>query len=123
MAEIQHKNPVTSVRLPEPTRTQIDELAAKWNTSMATIITVAIDRMYREEIKIMKEIKVGTTNDLHLYAVEADGRYYPLNKADLKFERPDAKIFYDSGIYPSITLEELPQYICDKARDFSVASE
>src|SRR5690606_21723835 len=42
-------------------------------------------------------------------------RYFPLNETDLEYERPDAKIYYDSGLYPGITLEELPQYICDKA--------
>jgi len=66
----------------------------------------------------MKTIKVGTTNDLHLFAVDGgDGRYYPMTESDLNFEQPDAKIYYDSGLYPSITLEELPQYICDKARN------
>lgn len=53
MSDIQHKNPVTSVRLPEPTRKQIDELTAKWGCSMANILTIAIDRMHREEIKTM----------------------------------------------------------------------
>jgi predicted DNA-binding protein len=110
------KNPVTSMRLPEPTRNQIEELAAKWRVSAANIVQTAIERMYREEIKAMKQIKVGETNDLHLFAIEADGRYYPLTKKDLGFETPDAKIYYDSGIYPGITLDELPQYICDKAR-------
>lgn len=65
----------------------------------------------------MKTIKVGATNDLHLFAVEADGRYYPLTESDLNFERPDAKIYYDSGLYPGISLDELPQYICDKAKN------
>lgn len=110
------KNLVTSVRLPEPTRKQIDELAAKWGTSMANVIGTAIDRMYREEIPAMKEIKVGEVNDLHIFAIEADGRYYPLRPLDRMFERADAKIYYDSGIYPGISGEQLPQYICDKAR-------
>lgn len=64
----------------------------------------------------MKTIKVGKTNDIHLYAVEVDGQYYPLSKNDLAHETPDAKIYYDSGMYPGITLEELPQYICNKAQ-------
>lgn len=63
----------------------------------------------------MKEIKVGEVNDLHIFAIEADGRYYPMKPMDRMYERADAKIYYDSGLYPSITQEELPQYICDKA--------
>jgi len=63
----------------------------------------------------MKRINVGETNDLLVKAIEVDGRYYPLTEADLEFERPDAEIGYDSGVYPGVTTEELPQYICDKA--------
>lgn len=63
----------------------------------------------------MKRINVGETNDLTVKAVEAEGRYYPMNEADLEFEQPDVEIGYDSGVYPGVTLEELPQYICDKA--------
>lgn len=65
----------------------------------------------------MKEIRVGQANDLHIFAIEADGRYYPMKPMDRIFERADAKIYYDSGLYPGITLDELPQYICDKAKE------
>jgi hypothetical protein len=65
----------------------------------------------------MKRINVGEKNDLVLKAVEADGRYYPLNDNDLEFQAPDVEIGYDSGVYPGLTIEELPQYICDKAAD------
>lgn len=66
----------------------------------------------------MKTIKVGKVNDLHLYAVKDEyGGYVPLNEIDLEFVSPDAKIYYDSGLYPSITLAELPQYICNKAKN------
>lgn len=104
---------VTSYRLPEMTLNQIEQLAKSTGSSDANVITIAIDRMYQKEIRNMKEIAVGETNDLHLYAVEANGRYFHLTESDLKFERPDAKIYYDSGIYPGVT--DLPQYICDKA--------
>lgn len=64
----------------------------------------------------MKIIKVGKVNDLYLHAVKGEyGGYVPLNEGDLEFISPDAKIYYDSGLYPSITQEELPQYICNKA--------
>lgn len=65
----------------------------------------------------MKQIKVGEVNDLYLHAVWADGRYYPMKQIDFVYIRPDAKIYYDSGIYPGIRIDDLPQYICDKARD------
>lgn len=70
----------------------------------------------------MKTIHVGENNDLYLHAVEADGRYYPLSESDLAFEQPDATIYYDSGIYPGTTLEQLPQYICDKATNLRQAA-
>jgi len=109
---------VTSYRLPEMTLNQIKSLTESTGSSDANVIAFAIDRMFQQETQTMKTIKVGEVNDLHLYAVDGDdGRYYPLTKSDLKFQQPDAKIFYDSGLYPSITLEELPQYICDKARN------
>lgn len=65
----------------------------------------------------MKTIKVGKVNDVAQYALWDDelNRYIPLTKSDLQFVAADAKILYDSGVYPSITLAELPQYICDKA--------
>jgi hypothetical protein len=71
----------------------------------------------------MKIIKVGKVNDLIQYAMWYEdehnagvpGRYIPLSQIDLEFQPADAKIYYDSGIYPSITQEALPQYICDKA--------
>lgn len=96
---------------------QLDALTEALGTSITETVSIAIDRMYQQEIKTMKEIKVGEVNDLHIFAIEADGRYYPMKPMDRIFERADAKIFYDSGLYPSITFEELPQYICDKAKD------
>jgi len=63
----------------------------------------------------MKHINVGKKNDLSVKAIEADGRYHPMTDEDARFEQPDVEIGYDSGVYPGITLEELPQYICDKA--------
>lgn len=66
----------------------------------------------------MKIISVGETNDLWLHAIEVDGKFYPLKQLDLMYTRPDAKIYYDSGIYPGITFEELPQYICNKAESY-----
>lgn len=70
----------------------------------------------------MKTIAVGERNDISLYAIRYEGRYYPLTDDDLEHEQPDAKIKYDSGIYPGITLEELPQYICNKAGELSSAA-
>lgn len=102
-----------SIRLNDLTRKQLDELTERFTATQAAIVSTAIDRMFQQEIKPVKEIAVGETNDLHLYAVEANGRYFHLTESDLKFERPDAKIYYDSGIYPGVT--DLPQYICDKA--------
>lgn len=65
----------------------------------------------------MKIIKVGEKNDIYMFAAkdEDSGRYYPLSEIDLDYQKPDAKIYYDRGIYPSITQSELPQYICNKA--------
>lgn len=60
----------------------------------------------------MKEINYGKVNDLSVYAVLVDGKLIPLTKKDLKFEKPDCKINYDSGVYPSIT--DVPQYICNQ---------
>lgn len=60
----QSKNPVTSIRLPEPTRNQIDELVTKWSCSMANIMTIAIDRMYQQEI--------GTMSSKYDYSVIED---------------------------------------------------
>lgn len=106
-----------NARISALTRRQLDELGERWGTTQTETLTVIIDRMYQQEMRIVKQIKVGTVNDLHLFAVKADGRYYPLSESDLNHERPDAKIFYDSGVYPGVTLEELPQYICDKAKE------
>lgn len=71
----------------------------------------------------MKIIKVGEVNDLVQYALWDTEwrRYIPLSESDLQFQAADAKIYYDSGLYPSVTLEELPQYICNKATDDAAA--
>lgn len=47
------RNAVTSVRLSDLTRSQIDELTAKWGCSMADLITLLVDRTHREEMKNM----------------------------------------------------------------------
>lgn len=107
----------TSFRLSDLTTRQLAELISSTGLTQSEVMSHAIERMYQQEIKTMKEIKVGEVNDLHLFAIEADGRYYPMKPMDRIFERADAKIYYDSGIYPGITLDELPQYICDKAKD------
>jgi hypothetical protein len=117
MPKTDNAKTIKSFRLSGQTLDDIAQLAARRGASEAEIIAIAIDRMYQQEAKTMKEIKVGTTNDLHLFAIEADGRYYPMTQKDRMFERADAKIFYDSGIYPGISIEELPQYICDKAKE------
>lgn len=110
---------VSSYRLTALTLRQINELTEETGHSKANVIATAIDRMYQQEIQPkMKTIRVGENNDLYLYAIKDEyGRYYPLNDADLQWETPDAKIYYDSGLYPGITIEELPQYICNKAGD------
>lgn len=62
----------------------------------------------------VKEIKVGEVNDCHFYAMKTEhGGYVELSKRDMEFEQPDAKIYYDSGIYPGVS--DLPTYICGKA--------
>lgn len=48
------RNSVVSVRLPDLTRGQIDELTAKWGCSMADVITVLVDRAYQEENPVDK---------------------------------------------------------------------
>jgi hypothetical protein len=60
----------------------------------------------------MNKIYLGTKNDTFTYAVEIDGRFVKMDNTDIEFEEPDAQIFFDSGIYPSIT--DLDQYMCDK---------
>lgn len=47
------KNPVTSVRLPEMTRRQLEALTNRHAMSMANVLTIAIDRMYQQEITPM----------------------------------------------------------------------
>jgi predicted DNA-binding protein len=103
---------VTSYRLPEMTLGQIKALTEHTGSSDANVISLAIDRMYQKEMS-MKTIKVGEVNDCYIYAIKIDGCYVPLNEQDLNFEKPDAKIYYDSGIYPGVT--NLPQHICSKA--------
>lgn len=68
----------------------------------------------------MKTINVGKKNDLHLYAAEFDGVFFPLDEKDLEFETADAKINYDSGLYPSII--NIPHYICTKASVLSASA-
>ncbi|MCL6479875.1 MAG: hypothetical protein K6T65_16005 [Peptococcaceae bacterium] len=60
----------------------------------------------------MKVINYGKVNNCTLYAVEVGDRLYPLSKDDLEFQKPDYKINYDSGVYPSIT--DIEQYICNQ---------
>lgn len=64
----------------------------------------------------MKTYKLGNKNDIHIYAVETDNGYAAINESDLEFTPADAKIYFDSGVYP-MTLEEVDQVMCDKAWD------
>lgn len=109
--------PNFSAQLPDRTLSQIESLKPLYNGNKTQIVINAIDRMYQQETKSMKIIKVGKVNDLIQYAVKDPdaNRYYPLSESDLQHESPDAKIYYDSGVYPGVGLEQLPQYICDKA--------
>lgn len=45
---------VSSYRLPTHTESQIDALAARLGMSKANVITLAVDRMYREETRTMQ---------------------------------------------------------------------
>lgn len=63
----------------------------------------------------MKTINLGTKNDATVYAIKVNGKYEPISKIDREFVAPDAKINYDSGIYPGVT--HLLQYICNKANN------
>lgn len=105
--------PNFSALLPNVTLKQMEELQQRFGVNKTQVVIRSIAQLYKESIRAMKEIKVGETNDVYLYAVEADGCYFALSDSDLKFEQPDAKIYYDSGIYPGVT--DLPQYICGKA--------
>lgn len=83
------KNPVTSMRLPQPTRNQIDELAARWNVSIANVVTIAIDRMYQQEITTMQPKSItqswlqswidSNRPDLGLYEVNGVKGFYKLD--------------------------------------------
>jgi len=83
------KNIVTSMRLPQPTRTQIDALAAAWNVSIANVVTIAIDRMYQQEIKTMQPRNITESwlqswidahrPDLGLYEVNGVKGFYKLD--------------------------------------------
>lgn len=63
----------------------------------------------------MNDLYLWAIEDTQYYEGEKDTRYYPMGKMDHIYQAADAKIYYDSGLYPGITLEELPQYICSKA--------
>jgi hypothetical protein len=61
---------------------------------------------------IMKVINYGKMNDASLYALNVEGRLVPMKKIDLRHEKPDVKINYDSGVYPGIT--DIEKYICNQ---------
>lgn len=62
----------------------------------------------------MKTIKLGKKNDASVYAIkDHTGKYFKMDASDLQFETPDAKIYFDAGMYPGIT--DIDQYMCDKA--------
>lgn len=69
---------VTSYRLPEMTLTQIEQLSRQAGASDANIITIAIDRMFRQEIKTMNTSKYEYSviedngGGLHLFLFEPD---------------------------------------------------
>jgi predicted DNA-binding protein len=105
------KKAPTSMRLPDMTAKQLAELIAQTGMTQSEVITTAIDRMYREET--MKTIKLGKINDTYTFAVKIDGRYVKMSNQDANYERPDARIYYDSGIYPGIA--DVDQYMCNQA--------
>lgn len=47
---------VSSYRLPQHTETQIDALTARMGMSKANVITLAVDRMYREETRMNTQL-------------------------------------------------------------------
>jgi hypothetical protein len=60
----QSRNPVVSVRLSDLTRNQIDTLTARWGVSMATLITVLVDRTYQQETTMnIRDIDCKPTYD------------------------------------------------------------
>lgn len=106
--------PNFSALLPEVTLQQLDELTKTLGTNRTQVVIQAIRTLHKQEIRGMKHIRVGEVNDLHLYAMDDGvGGYVHLTDLDMNYEKPDAKIYYDSGIYPGVT--DLPQYICNKA--------
>jgi hypothetical protein len=73
-----------------------------------------ITKQGRDEMnKTIKEIKLGEKDDCYVYATETDGRFYALTEADLEYEKPDAIIWYDSGLYPGVT--NITDHMCNKA--------
>ena len=60
----------------------------------------------------MKIINYGKVNDCIVYAMHHSRGLTPLNNNDMEFVSADYVIYYDSGIYPSIT--DVEQYICDQ---------
>lgn len=69
------KNPVTSVRLPEMTRRQLEALTNRHAMSMANVLTIAIDRMYQQEIQTMTR----TTEPELIYSIPTNEDYYTNN--------------------------------------------
>ena len=65
----------------------------------------------------MKIIKLGKINDTWCHAVEVDNNYIHVYEHDFEYISPDVKIYFDSGVYPSIT--DIDQYMCDKAWEMS----
>lgn len=62
----------------------------------------------------MRIIKLGTKNDTYTYAIRDDfDRYIKMSDEDARCAQPDAKIYFDSGVYPSIT--DVDQHMCDEA--------
>ncbi|MBK8799701.1 MAG: hypothetical protein IPM07_26885 [Anaerolineales bacterium] len=63
----------------------------------------------------MKIIKIGKVNDSYFYAIEDGyGKYIEMSENDIKFESPDAKIYYDSGVH-TMPWNEVIRHYCDLA--------
>lgn len=55
-----------NARVSDLTKQQLEELGSRWGTTQTETLTVIIDRMYRQETKIMTKVasEIITTDDL-----------------------------------------------------------
>lgn len=56
-----------SIRLNDLTKAQLDELTERFAATQASIVSTAIDRMYQQEIKIMKPTNLMTVGERNLH--------------------------------------------------------